>query len=544
MEKDTTAPTKLKSYLTGIAMVLLTLGLAFILAYIFNSSGVPSDSANLVTIHGEDRNYNIDGRRLLLSEGNYFTGIQYAKAPKLQTGKLVSLPHSVKATTWPNECPSLFYRNKTSADKCLNLNVYQCTSMQDKYLPVLVYINEGENNWDSSANLDANQVINNLACKGMIVVSVHYRSSIFGSFSFQEPSPTWVNKNIKHFNGDSNQITAMGSRKGAQIVSYLSQIPKTRAFFSQMILIGGAVDDPICFQIIGTLHINKFTRWQGVQTAAFEDEDPETMNKVELEDLIRCMRDSKKQAFFRFDQKLRLFWDKWPIDTSDLIGRESTKPINAMLGTCRNPPPKSSKPAKLINKARLEEFLNKNRDFNRTHNSEAFLKHYLNRYSNSSLTAPKALQQTKYDFTEVGPLLLEAHRLSALPNSSVFMFNLETESTRHDYTPEIKRKIHEQITPCLEHLLFRKVPANDLDLQKFMADSIANFVVKGNPNKVNGTDLKWAEFNATTTLNTYNVLNVNAKGIEVVENWETNSARFWLCERDQSKNATTSAYCS
>lgn len=38
---------------------------------------------------------------------------------------------------------------------------------------------------------------------------------------------------------------------------------------------------------------------------------------------------------------------------------------------------------------------------------------------------------------EVGPLLLEAHRLAAQANSRVFMFNLETNQTRYDYNPEV-----------------------------------------------------------------------------------------------------------
>lgn len=106
--------------------------------------------------------------------------------------------------------------------------------------------------------------------------------------------------------------------------------------------------------------------------------------------------------------------------------------------------------------------------------------------------------------------------------------------------------------------MFRNAPAGDLAVQKFMADSVANFVTNGydkttlidcffifrSPNKVNTTDLKWTEFSATKTPNTYNVLNINSEGIEIVENWETSSAKFWLCERDRARNSTASAYCS
>jgi carboxylesterase type B len=85
----------------------------------------------------------------------------------------------------------------------------------------------------------------------MVVVSINYRQTIFGKsiyfsaliiiflggLSFARPTPDvadvqlaleWVNKTIKNFNGDASQVTLMGSRRGAQIASYLSRMPKAR----------------------------------------------------------------------------------------------------------------------------------------------------------------------------------------------------------------------------------------------------------------------------------------------------------------------------
>ncbi|KAI6174808.1 Glt [Aphelenchoides bicaudatus] len=501
-------------------VVLLGLGLVFFLGCIVFSIIVPADLSKLITINGQNNSHHIIGRQLILSKGNYFTGIEYGVAANFQSGKLVQLAREVNAVRWGDECSTNFYINGSSS-KCLNLNVYQCTPIQDQFLPVLVYFHEGETNWDSTANLDAKQVIDNLACKGMVVVSVNYRASIFGGFSFQHPNPAitdvqlaleWVNKNIKHFNGDSNQITAMGSRKGAQIISYLSQMPKTRMLFSQVILIGGTADDPDIFDN------NRYFTFQQIQKMALrfqcidENKDPETMSRSEQDGVIECMNGVRKQAILRLDKRLRQFWNRWPIDTR----------------TCQNPVGKSTE--KSINKQRLTKVLQLNRDLKRTHNPEAFTEHYLNLFSEDSMGTMRALKQIRTNFMEVAPLLLEAHRLSSQPDSNVFLFNMETRNTRYDYNPELDK----QKTNFDQWK--KKASANDdMSAQKFMSESIANFVINGNPNKINSSDLKWPKFSPIATTGTYNSLKVNAKGIEVVENWERSTAQFWLCEQERAR---------
>lgn len=85
----------------------------------------------------------------------------------------------------------------------------------------------------------------------------------------------------------------------------------------------------------------------------------------------------------------------------------------------------------------------------------------------------------RHDFIEVGPMLLDAFKHAKNPNSKVYAFNLETMRTRTDYNSEIQNLNSEELAPCVEHLLFRKVPKSDQLLKNFMADSIANFVIRG-----------------------------------------------------------------
>lgn len=224
-------------------------------------------------------------------------------------------------------------------------------------------------------------------------------------------------------------------------------------------------------------------------------------------------------------------------------GSHSRSIFYLILGTCYDLPVKDSKP---INQSLFDTNLYKIRDIERVHDPDAFYDHYFEKYENSSIRIPDAIKQIRHDFMEVGPMLLEAHRHAGKSNSSVYMFGLEAKSTRYEYNPEVRalKSSFGKLPPCLEHLLFRRAPERDQPVQKFMSDSVANFVINGNPNeKSNTTDPRWTEFTATSTLNTYNVLTITSNGIEIRENWNTDSAKFWLCERDRARNITISSFC-
>ena len=79
----------------------------------------------------------------------------------------------------------------------------------------------------------------------MVVVTLNYRLSVFGFLNFGiEEAPgnqgmkdqvmalKWVQKNIKHFNGDESSVTIFGESAGAASVSYLVLSPLSKGKFS------------------------------------------------------------------------------------------------------------------------------------------------------------------------------------------------------------------------------------------------------------------------------------------------------------------------
>jgi para-nitrobenzyl esterase len=147
-----------------------------------------------------------------------------------------------------------WFRSNGMSEDCLYLNVWSPAKSAKEKLPVLVYIFGGgfQNGDGSEPRYDGG----NMARKGMVAVSINYRTNVFGFFAHPEltgESPhhaagnyglldqvaalRWVQANIAAFGGDPKRVTIAGESAGSIAVSALMASPLSRN------LIAGAIGE-------------------------------------------------------------------------------------------------------------------------------------------------------------------------------------------------------------------------------------------------------------------------------------------------------------
>ena len=148
-------------------------------------------------------------------------------------------------------------RGKGMSEDCLYLNVWTPAKSGREKLPVLVYIFGGgfQNGDGSEPRYDGE----NMARKGIVAVSINYRTNVFGFFVHPEltkESPhhasgnyglldqvaalQWVQKNIAAFGGDPKRVTIAGESAGSISVSALMASPLSRNLMAGAIGESGA----------------------------------------------------------------------------------------------------------------------------------------------------------------------------------------------------------------------------------------------------------------------------------------------------------------
>jgi para-nitrobenzyl esterase len=150
-----------------------------------------------------------------------------------------------------------WFRGDGMSEDCLYLNVWTSAKSGREKLPVLVYIFGGgfQNGDGSEPRYDGES----MARKGIVAVSVNYRTNIFGFFAHPEltrESPhhasgnyglldqvaalQWVQKNIAAFGGDPKRVTIAGESAGSISVSALMASPLSRNLMAGAICESGA----------------------------------------------------------------------------------------------------------------------------------------------------------------------------------------------------------------------------------------------------------------------------------------------------------------
>lgn len=151
-----------------------------------------------------------------------------------------------------------WFRSNGMSEDCLYLNVWTPAKSNKEMLPVLVYVFGGgfQNGDGSEPRYDGES----MARKGIVAVSVNYRTNIFGFFSHPELTKEsshhasgnyglldqvaaleWVQKNIAAFGGDPKRVTVAGESAGSISVSALMASPLSRDLMAAAIGESGAL---------------------------------------------------------------------------------------------------------------------------------------------------------------------------------------------------------------------------------------------------------------------------------------------------------------
>ena len=150
-----------------------------------------------------------------------------------------------------------FMTQDTISEDCLYLNIWTPAKTPEDKLPVLVYIHGGgfSEGSGSVAVYDGEE----LAKKGIIVITINYRLGLMGFFAHPEltaESPNnasgnyglldqvaalqWIRDNIEAFGGDPERVTISGQSAGAISVHLLVASPLAKNLFHGAISQSGA----------------------------------------------------------------------------------------------------------------------------------------------------------------------------------------------------------------------------------------------------------------------------------------------------------------
>jgi len=151
-----------------------------------------------------------------------------------------------------------WFRSNGMGEDCLYLNVWTSAKSSREKLPVLVYVFGGgfQNGDGSEPRYDGES----MARKGMVAVSLNYRTNVFGFFSHPELTKEsehhasgnyglldqvaalrWVQQNIAAFGGDPKRVTIAGESAGSLSVSALMASPLSRDLMAGAIGESGAL---------------------------------------------------------------------------------------------------------------------------------------------------------------------------------------------------------------------------------------------------------------------------------------------------------------
>jgi para-nitrobenzyl esterase len=147
------------------------------------------------------------------------------------------------------------------SEDCLYLNVWTPAKSSNERIPVLVWIYGG--GFGAGATSEANYSGENLAKKGVVLVSIAYRVGTLGFMAHPElsaESPNhvsgnyglldmiaglkWIQKNIAVFGGDPKKVTIFGESAGGIAVSELCASPLAKGLFQGAISQSGGSFGP------------------------------------------------------------------------------------------------------------------------------------------------------------------------------------------------------------------------------------------------------------------------------------------------------------
>lgn len=192
-----------------------------------------------------------------------FKGIPYAVPPvgplRWQPPQPEAAWKGVKnATAFGARCmqarifDDMIFRDPGPNENCLTVNVWTANLSKTAKLPVMFWIHGG--GFAAGSSSEPRQDGENLAKRGVVVVSLNYRLNVFGFFAHPELTKEsshhasgnygledmtaalqWVRKNIEAFGGDPSKVTIFGESAGSWAVSELMASPSSKELFARAI---------------------------------------------------------------------------------------------------------------------------------------------------------------------------------------------------------------------------------------------------------------------------------------------------------------------
>jgi para-nitrobenzyl esterase len=218
---------------------------------------IPDDPFESVTV--QVREGALRGRRR--GDGAVFRGVPYAAPP---VGPLRWQPPR-QAPAWSGvrdaldfgpdfpQAADARFRAPRQDEDCLYLNVWTPTPDRQAKLPVMVWLHGGGFTGGSGSDLRCDGA--RLASEGAVVVTLNYRSGLFGflahpALSAESPDAVsgnyglldqmaalaWVRENIGSFGGDASRVTVFGVSAGSASISLLLVAPRAAGLFDRAIL--------------------------------------------------------------------------------------------------------------------------------------------------------------------------------------------------------------------------------------------------------------------------------------------------------------------
>ncbi|SAL05616.1 carboxylesterase, type B [Caballeronia calidae] len=191
------------------------------------------------------------------------------------------------------------------SEDCLTLNVFTESLSVLEPRPVMVYFHGGGFSV-GSANA-AGTSGENLARRGVVVVSLNHRLNVFGHLFLQRHEETrfsgniglldcvlalgWVRENISRFGGDPWNITIFGQSGGGSKVAALLAMPQARGLFQKAIVQSASSLLSLASQEEAERNTFHFLRATGATTSTVQK-----LSEMKPDELLAAMRRSVMMA--------------------------------------------------------------------------------------------------------------------------------------------------------------------------------------------------------------------------------------------------------
>jgi para-nitrobenzyl esterase len=236
--------------------------------------------------------------------------------------------------------PDMVFRDKGPSEDCLSVNVWAPAERSKVKLPVMVWIYGG--GFVAGSSSEPRQDGENLAKKGVVLVSFNYRLGLFGFLSHpdlaresgrnasgnyglldQLAALEWVRKNIGAFGGDPGKVTIFGESAGSFSVSALMASPLAKGLFQRAIGESGAF-----FSTTLPLKDRAQTEPDGAKFA--ESVGATSIKALRAKPADELMRDAMRAGAFRFTPNIDGYF--LPEDTRAIYGAGKQSHVPLLAG--------------------------------------------------------------------------------------------------------------------------------------------------------------------------------------------------------------------